>query len=675
MFTMVKFWGRRLAGPVFTISLLSLSLPFFIVTYVYSNHASALTYNNSIDLEYTFNPTLDVSFNTNTGFIIEDLAPGNASYSNTVVITASSNNSDGYNLLASVGDSNDANRNNNRLVNTNNVNYFESVAANADLELSALGENKWGYAIYNSDTSAWSNYNGLPAVSADSSNDLTLVSTDIAGDTEVMMRIGASATNTQVAGEFTNKINFFVTTNVVTYDYSITYNANDGSDGSSVSNMPTNVAGSLNTGDTLQTSSSIPTRSNYLFFGWCDGTVDNTTNGTITSPVCTNGNVYRANGYIKIANALKTDGTNDTLNSIALTAMWGKYAMQNVDLWSKDIKINEEVTAIDERDGTEYWVARLCMNASNPSACVNGALDENNINSKLWMTQNLDLVLGDTGVRTLTSNDSDINQDLGTTMGYTTSNGTITWTPAGGSMGTPSVLNSGTPADGDNASFVTGWTNSDTIPYQAEGGTRYVFTSGSSSNDTKFGTRWECIAAGHTDAECNHYHIGNYYNWTAAVASNDTSTWGNDYTGMPYYDAANSICPKGWRLPEGLSGSDSSVDSNLTEFNRLALAYGITTGRTTNMPDSPASSSEAMWQDAGWATNGFNNFRTSPLYFVRSGNVNGSALKYYATDGDLWSSTARSGSIAFSLYFTLGRLYPASQFSQYYGFPVRCIAR
>ena len=152
MFTIVKFWGRRLAGPVFTISLLSLSLPLFIVTYAYFNHASALTYNNSIDLEYTFNPTLDVSFNTNTGFIIEDLAPGNASYSNTVVITASSNNSDGYNLLASVGDSNDVNRNNNRLVNSNNVNYFESVAANADLELSALGENKWGYAICNDST-------------------------------------------------------------------------------------------------------------------------------------------------------------------------------------------------------------------------------------------------------------------------------------------------------------------------------------------------------------------------------------------------------------------------------------------------------------------------------------------------------------------------------------------
>ena len=638
-----------------------------------------LTYQSEVDLQYTFVPSLEVSFDTNTGFIIEDLAPGTAAYSNTVTVTASGNTADGYSLLASVGDSTDANRNNNRLVNADNVNYFESVAANANLELSALGENKWGYAVYDSVNSAWSNYNGLPAVSVNNANDVTLASANSAGSTDVVMKIGASATNTQVSGEFTNNINFYITANVVTYDYSITYNANDGSDGSSVSNMPTNVAGSLNTGDTLQTSSSIPTRSNYLFFGWCDGTVDNTTNGTITSPVCTNGNVYRANGYIKIANALKTDGTNDTLNSIALTAMWGKYAMQNVDLWSKDIKINEEVTAIDERDGTEYWVARLCMNASNPSACVNGTLDENNTNSKLWMTQNLDLVLGDTGVRTLTSNDSDINTDLGTTMGYTTSNGTITWTPAGGSMTSPSVLNSGTPADGDNASFVTSWTNSDTIPYQAEGGTRYVFTSGSNSNDTKFGTRLECIDAGHIDAECNHYHIGNYYNWTAAVASNNTGAWGNNYVEsddnkMPYYDAANSICPKGWRLPEGLSGSDANVDSNLTELNRLALAYGITTGRTTDMPDNPASDT-SMWQDAGWATNGFNNFRTNPLYFVRSGGVYGSALNEYATGGYLLSSTARSGSIAFLLSFGSGGLYPAPQNRRCYGFPVRCVAR
>ena len=579
------------SSPVF-ILLFSL----FIVTNLTANHASALTYSNSIDLEYTFNPSLDVSFNTNTGFIIEDLAPGNASYSNTVVITASSNNSDGYNLLASVGDSNDVNRNNNRLVNSNNVNYFESVATNADLELSALGENKWGYAIYNSDTSAWSNYNGLPAVGADRSNDLTLVSTDTAGDTEVMMRIGASATNTQVAGEFTNKINFFVTTNVVTYDYSITYNANNPSSTGTVTNMPNNIlSASLNTGDTLQADGTIPVLNGYIFAGWCDGNV--------SGNVCS-GNSYRASDYLKITNPIASDNTSSTINNLTLTAMWRPY-MQNVDDW-KDVmlaEIGSEAIAVDSRDGNEYWVAKL--------------LDDH-----IWMTQNLDLDLS-TSVA-LTSENTDL-RGIDTTTGpyvngYTNDNGIISWTPVNATI----TVSNNTCAD---------WSDSQTVPYSCDRGV---------------------IVADGSNAYEGHKYAGNNYNWTAAIASNDSSSITSSTVNNVANNPRNSICPKGWRLPTIANNTTSpgTEAGSVNEFRRLNVLYNNDATKTA----------------AG--------LMSAPLYMARSGSVSGSGtINNSGSLARYWSSTVVSGTSAYNLLFSASNVVTEYRTNRYSGFSVRCLAR
>ena len=614
--------------------------------------SSANTYATASTLELTIS---DSAVNVDIG---TTSTTGTFKKSEVSTVTARTNNYTGYTLtIAAPQDT--INPQDLKTTSGDTISSIESDTSEVDFSAVAADDsvkNKWGYYFIKHGSVTGNNYTFSPAPTT-SGNIIEATNAsnyDTANSYDLV--IGARVDSTMKIGSYAGTYVVQLVSNAIPY----VINFKD----SVVSSMPMDI-NTVAPSETVILPSDVPSRNGYTFTGWCTVQPAN----TVGIDTCSGGTVYQAGDDFNI-NQIADNNNYD------LYAMWSlntpvndNIYMQNVDVWGASLGLNQEVTAVDIRDGKTYTVARLCM-ATNYN---NGANDCST--STLWMTQNLDLVLGDTGVRTLTSNDSDINTDLGAAMGYTTSNGIITWTPAGGSMGTPAVLNSGTPEDGNNDSFVTGWTNSDTIPYQAEGGTRYVFTSGSNSNDTKFGTRLECIAAGHTDAECNHYHIGNYYNWTAAVASNDTSTWGNDYIGMPYYDAANSICPKGWRLLEGLSGSDSSVDSNLTEFNRLALAYGITTGRTTNTPGSPASSSEGMWQIVVWATNGFNNFRTNPLYFVRSGNVNGSALRNYATNGYLWSSTARSGSIAFYLDFNSGGLFPASQFSRYDGFPVRCVLR
>ena len=65
---------------------------------------------------------------------------------------------------------------------------------------------------------------------------------------------------------------------------------------------------------------------------------------------------------------------------------------------------------------------------------------------------------------------------------------------------------------------------------------------------------------------------GNYYNWTAAIASNNSSS-----LTIQYQNAPNSICPKGWRLPMSYNGSQSNMPNEVgnlqpfgqTEFGAL----------------------------------------------------------------------------------------------------------
>ena len=622
----------------------------FFNTYVLSNN----TYATSSTLELTIS---DSKVNVDIGTLS---STGTFKKSAVTTVSAKTNNATGY-TLSIAATSTDTNPS--ALKNTEDssivLNSIEEAVDEDDFSALTPASNitnKWGYYfIRHGQVAANTTHTFSPAPTASGTE---IEKTNVANPTtanEYDLAIGARIDSTVRIGSYANTYIVQLVGNAI--PYTIIYND------STVSNMPVDVS-TVSATEAINISSVTPTRDGYTFAGWCSIPPRNNAG----NDTCTGGTTYSAGQQVNL------DQTSST-NNYNLYAMWtlntpvnDNIYMQNVASWAGNLRIGQEVTAVDIRDGKTYTVARLCMNTSG---CTAGDEDTNNTNSRLWMTQNLDLVLGPTGVATLTSNDSDINNDLGTTMGYTTSNGVITWTPSGGSMGTPATI-TGTLVGGNNASMISGWTNTQVYPHQAEGGNRYVYTSGDSNTDNLWGSRWDCIVAGHTDAECSHYHIGNYYNWSASVASNDTTAYSDGADGMPYLVAPNSICPKGWRLPKGLTGSDQNNDNQITEFNRLAIAYGITTGRTVTL--SP-NTTTGLWENVGWATNGFNNFRTSPLYFVRSGIVDGAALYYYGTAGYLWSSTARSGSIGYYLTFYSGELHPAGQNNRYYGFPVRCVAR
>ena len=124
--------------------------------------------------------------------------------------------------------------------------------------------------------------------------------------------------------------------------------------------------------------------------------------------------------------------------------------------------------------------------------------------------------------------------------------------------------------------------------------------------------------------------------------------------------ASNSICPKGWRLPNA-----SQTDNVYNEFGRMLYGEGITAALSNG--------NESVGYYNGVTS--FNKLRSNPYYFVRSGNIYGGILGDPSTGGNYWSSTVSSSSNAYRLVFNETYIYPARIHGRLSGGPVRCVAR
>ena len=316
------------------------------------------------------------------------------------------------------------------------------------------------------------------------------------------------------------------------------------------------------------------------------------------------------------------------------------YAMQDMDSqicsFVSGTGASTATQLVDLRDSKLYWVAKLA-------------------DGKCWMTQNLDLDIGGTNTAPLNSNNTYISTTASgsgvhnNTGGYAVDGNNVwTWTPTNTAI-TANHTISGTS--------VSNWANSSVAPYSVEGGDVYYYTSNNSNNDSTFNSLAECATNSHTKTDCQHYHRGNHYNWTAAIATNNSNGISNNYT-----NAANSICPKNWRLPVATNSGQS-----IYEFGDLLYTYyGITKAKynTSNITNS-----------IEYANGGFVNICKAPLRFVRSGNVNNSMLEGAATFGIYWSSTVARNDGAYFLYFNSSSVWPSYNYDRSYGRSLRCVAR
>ncbi|MBQ1387434.1 hypothetical protein IIY68_01430 [Candidatus Saccharibacteria bacterium] len=368
------------------------------------------------------------------------------------------------------------------------------------------------------------------------------------------------------------------------------------------------------------------------------------------------------NGKVKYILTHPNTNAPSTINDIdAAFALNGKqkshlgtdgnyyYAMQDMttDICNSVTRTGKDTATqlIDVRDRKLYWVAKLADGGSG----------------KCWMTSNLDLDIGGTGVTALTSENTDISTTASGsgiyTNGYTENNGVWTWNPV--STAITANTNITYPNNTNNPTVSPAWPTNNTghtTPYSAEGGGTYYYTSNTTDNDTRYTSLKACTDAYPAEAECERYFAGNYYNWTAAIASNNSTNISTAGT-----IAANSICPKGWRLPNA-----SHTDNVNNEFGRMLFYSGITAALSN--------SNNSVGYYNGVTS--FNEMRSNPYYFVRSGVTSGGTLPNSGIAGYYWSSTVNNGTAAYYLVFNgVGGIYPASSGYRYDGRSVRCVAR
>ena len=297
----------------------------------------------------------------------------------------------------------------------------------------------------------------------------------------------------------------------------------------------------------------------------------------------------------------------------------------------------DEIQLVDDRDNKIYWVAKL-----RDGHC--------------WMTQNLDLDLGvkDTalGIDTtvLTSEDTDLNDRSlagAYQLNYTYDPNTqiISWMPENTTR--DYFSNTG-----------TSWVNNYNKAYSLDPGAWYWDGNDNTPSCDFLATTCDHFSQNPYPNNGTHGSAGNYYNWSATIASDNSSTLSTSTHNDTSKNPQNSICPKGWRLP--IIANESSSN----EYSGLYYSYN----------------------DSADIANDDQRFISSPLWFARFGYYgsrdNANKHNNVGKEANYWSSTIKDDRFSYGLYFQKNIIefngdYYNKDFNlgRSLGWSVRCIAR
>ena len=158
-----------------------------------------------------------------------------------------------------------------------------------------------------------------------------------------------------------------------------------------------------------------------------------------------------------------------------------------------------------------------------------------------------------------------------------------------------------------------------------------------------------CTSTSNGGANC-HNHLGNFYQWNAAIAGVATST----SIGV---DATQSICPQGWRLPT------SNDYTSKYSFGRLFDLYGLTSQGVSNVVANATALTAAPF------------YMTNEGYIDETGSWEAPQYGYY------WAAIKRYDEWGLSLNFSRYGLDGENRTIVYNavndancGFPIRCVA-
>ena len=261
---------------------------------------------------------------------------------------------------------------------------------------------------------------------------------------------------------------------------------------------------------------------------------------------------------------------------------------------------------------------------------------------KCWMTQNLDLDLVEG--KTYTTANTDLGWD-----GRKYNN--ASWTV---SHSTISTVNT------ENGKYEN-WVVSSDEPYSVDPGNWYWIGNWMRNGVSTWYGGWDWyeyqrgrggdkFSADPYEGNGVHGHVGNYYNWAAAIASNNADQYDTE-DGF----VQSSICPVGWKLPRISTYQEKTLGEN--DFYNLRWKY---VGHDQNNDDKE--------------------YTASPLWFIRGGYIdsygsitNPGVTAYY------WSDTMASKSgnrfRAYSTFVNNSQTNVLSPNNRANGNFVRCVVR
>ena len=487
-------------------------------------NAFAETFEAEQGLSFTLNSSVAVSITGGTGsgsdgLTIEDLVPGDYKDSNIITVTASSNNVSGYTLSSSVGSSTYASTELRRN-GTETANKFTSLTENK-ASLSAFDPGFWGYSYSTDSGSTWisgdivsgtsSGYNGLPIYTT--TTPIKLINSSTASSSSIQFKIGAKATSSQVSGAYTNIINFIGVGKVITTNYAITFSDPSGE----ASGMPSQQTGTTDSG-AVQLPSTVPTRTNYMFKGWC--TIQVADGGECTGTGATQ---IQPSGFL----ALNAGTSPSNPEERTLYAMWksnspapSKTYMQNLPSSSCT---TTATTVYDNRDEEEYLIQRLA-------------------DGNCWMLDNLRL--GGSSAMDLTPSDTNINSNWTLPASGTTCFVSGTCTGSDGTTTGTGYTVAAINADSKNTTVTSYGAGSGKVGnyynYCAASGGTYCYASGSGTGDAQYDicpAGWRMPTGG--DYQGSGVGDGEYFALgTALGLTFDEDWWG--FTGTTYQTALST---------------------------------------------------------------------------------------------------------------------------------------
>lgn len=342
-------------------------------------------------------------------------------------------------------------------------------------------------------------------------------------------------------------------------------------------------------------------RTNYGFAGWSETQVDPTAANALStiSTLASQGKIYGPNETITVP-------VYTSASALKLYAVWvPKDTTYNLQTFASSNRCStmsegDLIALQDSRDSNVYTVAKLA-------------------DGNCWMTENLKLDPSDSNTSITASNTNNptntfIDTDI-TLSNITDKTGKKAYTNNYFRTCTDTNSTNG-PTCMDQISFGLGNLTGTSSNY-------------SSSNQT---TRW--------------YAYGIMYNWYTATAGNGTYSKSSGVTD-------GDICPAGWHLPYGGSGTGTKGGNTDGGFYYLGSRLGATSSNAT---------SSNIW-------------RSYPNNFVYSGYYLGTSAYSRGSDGYYWSSTATNNTYGYSLGFRSSAVFPGTDIdNKYYGQAVRCLA-